>query len=665
MKTNFWKFAAFLGLGLAAMVACQKETKPTVEPIFPTEIYENYEVIAGEVQSFTITPNMDWEISVPTKDIQWFWLMKENDDQKYNKLSGVASDKPFEILVGVNETEEFSENRSVDVTLTMGGQSKVVAKLVRPAKSRVFKVYAATLDDYGFIPSEDSENIYAYTSEPVSSMTLAWPEDKTGFMMPVKIEANFEWQMTYPDWITYTDPNEDYGKVGIIQINLNGVPSKYPVNGATEKIVITAVDDPTFAQEIDITIPGCADRISFGLWNSIASPLTFNAAGQYNSLYAGYTDGPAGAFISATKNARVIAVEWNSSWEAYDTKEASWITISLGSWSEAEGADVIQERDVEISVSENTSDQERKAMLFFLPESVTVTDVVALFNDQGTEVLAEYKKYTMELTQAAKVAGASYITLQKTDEDLASVGGAFGVSTESWLPGMFGVSPESAYKLTYSKTWSRDEATLMFAYAYDSYEVINADGVRVTEENYWLQLMELGTSKTSAVVDMNADVSTEGFIKFLDADGNAIAVIWCVFDPSFTADGDSGSGSGSVEFIGEMAMYASMVGASLAEVTEGEYYEMYKEYGCPIYSLTYASYMAQTMPMSISTPQYSMAMVMPTNMSEFFWSEMTEGGATIYMQVPDSMPTATAAMMFYGMDYTPVLILICNWAPVQ
>ena len=75
MKTNFWKFAAAFVVGLSAAVACQKETKPTVEPIFPTEIYENYEVIAGEVQSFTITPNMDWEISVPTKDIQWFWFL--------------------------------------------------------------------------------------------------------------------------------------------------------------------------------------------------------------------------------------------------------------------------------------------------------------------------------------------------------------------------------------------------------------------------------------------------------------------------------------------------------------------------------------------------------------------------------------------------------------
>jgi hypothetical protein len=177
--------------------------------------------------------------------------------------------------------------------------------------------------------------------------------------------------------------------------------------------------------------------------------------------------------------------------------------------------------------------------------------------------------------------------------------------------------------------------------------------------------MELGENKTSAIVDMNSAENNEGFIKFLDAEGNCIAVIWCVFDPSFTPSGDSGSGSGSVEFIGEMAMYASMLGASLEEVTSGEYYEMYKEYGCPIYSLTYTSYQSMTMPMSISTPQYSMAYVMPDSLGEYIWAEPTEGGATINMQLPEDITSATAAMMFYGMDYSPVLVLICNWAPIQ
>ena len=128
----------------------------------------------------------------------------------------------------------------------------------------------------------------------------------------------------------------------------------------------------------------------------------------------------------------------------------------------------------------------------------------------------------------------------------------------------------------------------------------------------------------------------------------------------------AGSGeTGAVTFIGEMASYASMVGASLQEVTSGDYYEMYKEYGCPIWNLTYASYMAQTMPMSISVPDFTMASVTPTEYSEFVWAEGTMGGATIYMKYPDTITDATAVIMFYGGSSSTCFVLVCNWAPVQ
>lgn len=670
MKTNFWKSAAALALGLAALVACDKEPEPTVAPVFPAEVYEDFAVEAGSTVSFTITPNLDWEISVPAENLQWFWLAKEGEDQKYDKISGSASVEPIEILVGVNEIEEFNENRSVDVTLTMGGQSKVVAKLMRPAKSRTLSVYAATIDDWGFVPSETSDEQYVYTESPVTAINLAWPDDKNKFMAPVKIVANYDWTMNYPDWVEYVVTSGTYGKAGIVELRFDGISSKYPVAGETGKMTIKAADDESSVQEFDITIPACNDRIEFGLWNSVASPLTFNAAGQYNSAYMGYQDGPAGAFIKATEKARIIAVEWNSSWEAFDTKEASWITVNLSSWNTDEGADVIQEREVEITVSANDSENERKAVLFFLPESVTAS-LTELFNDQGTVVLDQYKKYSLELTQEGKgPASGDYITLRPSEYGtIAENGGEFCKATESWLPGQFNASADNCYRLTYSKSWTRDAAIMEFASPYTSYEIYNTDGNRVSAdalESFWLSFMEMGEDKMSGVIDMNSSNFVEGFVKFLDADGNTLAVVYCIFDPDFTpSTGDGGEGETEVKFIGEMAMYAEMVGASLEQITSGEYYETYKEYGCPIYSLTYASFMAKTMPMSISTPQYSMAMVMPTNMSDFFWAEMTMGGATIYMQVPDTMPTATAAMMFYGMDYSPVLILICNWAPVQ
>ena len=56
MKTNFWKFATVLGLGLLAVVSCdKKEPEPTVvEPVFPETVLEQ-NVEAGATVEVTFT----------------------------------------------------------------------------------------------------------------------------------------------------------------------------------------------------------------------------------------------------------------------------------------------------------------------------------------------------------------------------------------------------------------------------------------------------------------------------------------------------------------------------------------------------------------------------------------------------------------------------------
>lgn len=666
MRMNLLKFATCFAIGAAVLVACEPQVNP-VTPVFPAEPYENYEVVAGETQSFTISPNMAWELSLPTETLQWFWLAKEGEDQKYDRISGVASEEPVTIYVGVNEMDEFDTNRSVDISLTMGGQTAVVAKLMRPALQRTINVSVAAVDEYGFVPSEDSSSsdMYSYVAIKENTINLVWPDGMSGFMAPVKIESNCDWTITYPEWVKYRITNGEYGKAGVVELRFEGVASKYPKSGATDKVTISAAGDTEFEKEYDLVIPACNNMIEFGLWNSVSTPFTFNAKGQYYGSM-GLMDGPAGAFVKATNGARIIAVEDEGDW--YATSEAEWITISKGTWDNGASADVIQDIEVEISVEANETGEERKAAIFFLPESVTVdpfdTETGGLFTAGGSDIKDDYKKYVIELTQEAMAAG--YITiLPGTDGTLADVGGDFQPATETWLPSTFGASADVCYKMTYSKSWSKDNARMAFASAYTSYQVYDTDCNRVNTddmETFWLTFMDDG-NKEGGVIGMDTTTKTEGFIKFIGADNEVLAVVYCIFDPDFSP---AGSGeTGAVTFIGEMAAYASMVGASLEEVTSGDYYEMYKEYGCPIWNLTYASYMAQTMPMSISVPDYTMASVTPTDYSEYVWAEGTMGGATIYMQYPETITDATAVIMFYGGSGSTSFVLVCNWAPVQ
>ncbi len=665
MIKNICKYAAALVLGLSAIYACDEDVpEQVIEPVFPSEVVVDNNVAPGSVLEFDVKPNLDWEISVPLESLQWFWLVKEGEDQKYDRISGKASDSPITIMVGVSPTEEFGTNRSVKVTMKMADKSQVVAEYMRPAKARTLSIYSAKVDEWGFVASE-TEDLYSYTEAPVESFSLLWPEEKNGFMMPVKIESNFDWNLEYPEWVEYVVSKGEYGKAGVVEMRFDGVSSKYPVAGDKGTLLIKAADDPSYSISVEVSIPACNDRIGFGLWNSVESPLTFNYKGQYNSAFQGFQDGPAGAFISATSGARIIAVEYVEAWEAYDTKEASWVTLSVDAWNTSDGADVIQERNVEISVAANDADSPRKATLFFLPENITVS-LLELFNEQGTAILEQYQKYTLELTQEGKPAATGpYITLAKSNYGtIEENGGEFKVAEESWLPVMFDATPENSYKLTYSKAWTRDAGWMNFASPFTSYTIHNENGDRIPEaqlDSYWLSFMA-GSDNSGGVIDMDATAKCEGFVRFIDSVGNTLAVVWCVFDPSFTAT-DPGQ-SGSVKFVGESAQYAEMVGATLTEITSGQYYDTYKEYGCPIWELKYGSYMARTFPMTVSVPGYTSAKVVPESKKKYFWSEGAEGGATVSMQCPEDVDTDSAVMLFYSGE-TVVFVLVCVWAPVM
>ncbi|MBR7129752.1 MAG: hypothetical protein IKD05_05700, partial [Tidjanibacter sp.] len=56
-----WSIAAVA----LALSACQTPEPEVVEPNFPTLIEAN--VVAGETFKFTINPNMDWKLNIPSE----------------------------------------------------------------------------------------------------------------------------------------------------------------------------------------------------------------------------------------------------------------------------------------------------------------------------------------------------------------------------------------------------------------------------------------------------------------------------------------------------------------------------------------------------------------------------------------------------------------------
>ena len=173
---------------VAMFASCDRkepDAPVTVTPTFP-DVVENYNVAPGETLTLTFEANMDWSVSVPASDLQWFWI--QDASFKVDKVSGkvaAGSTESVTVVIGVSDKEEFDQNRSCDVTLTMGEESKVIAKYMRPAKNRTLAVYAAKVANGEFMMSE--AGAYEYDSAEAASLDFIWSAADADFMMPVKV----------------------------------------------------------------------------------------------------------------------------------------------------------------------------------------------------------------------------------------------------------------------------------------------------------------------------------------------------------------------------------------------------------------------------------------------------------------------------------------------
>lgn len=677
---------------------------PEVVVTFP-DLVENFEVKPGETLSLTFTPAKDWSVSVPSENIQWFWIA--DGSFKVDKLSGKASEEAVTVKIGVSETGEFDTNRSCDVTLTIGDESKVIAQYMRPAKERTLAVYAAegteevetvniewsaenadfrasikvesnyewtvsypewlkvnvpektvgvvelmltgqSLEDVSGklefkagestvkeitvnLPSckgmdiysaqvedeefkYDDEGDYLWTEDVVEEIELAWLGGD--FRMPVKISSKCEWTAELPEWLTFEMPEKTAGDV---TLTLLGVPSKYPLEDTSGKIVFKV--DETVINEIKVTIPGCKDKMSISLGMSLTS-LDFNAAGEVMTS-TGYADVDVTASVFGTSKVEVFVFEKVGGKYQLD-KAPEWVTVNVSAFNTAADASVLQDREVKISVAENNSG-DREAVLFVAPHSLS-GNVKAAFTDDRTAVKDEYQQYAFSISQ---LSNKFVIAMNSTTEAMEEAGASFeeaSVEKKAELTAAFG-NTDQVYVLTYDNIYALDEAYMSMTRSFASVKVYDADKTdKSAVEDFWLAYRS-DDARHSGVVEMyfNSDpdklpalptAPSTGYVVFYDDDDSVLAIIECVSpwkekeivtppDPEQPGDqpGDEpGEEPDNGELTDELGnVYAentsyfsdpdaaAAAGAKIYELKSGVYFDQYQENGCPVLLLEYTS----------------------------------------------------------------------------
>ena len=365
---------------LSAIAACSvlfscQEPTPEIEPIFPEAVTKT--VKAGEEVVISFNANMDWTLSVPENTLNTFWL----DDNGFStyKVTGKAADG-INVTVNVSEVESF-EDQSCDVTLTMGASSKVIAKIIRSSKDPVLSVYVAEVEDGEVKYTEDGQD-YLYGGSEAADIDLFWTG--SDFRLPIMVVSNFSWTYEAPEWISIDVPENG---ADTVKVNVFGVPSKYPLEPTSGKIRFKFADK--VVKEYNVSIPGCEDIYSYSVGMSLTE-LTFNYSGKFKTV-TGFIDGPATATISGTKDVDVFAVEVvDGKYVLGNQAGPSWLNVDVDPFDSSEGADVLQTRNVSISVAQNEG-EERSAAIFFMPPTGW-SSKESIFNEDMESVKEEYIK---------------------------------------------------------------------------------------------------------------------------------------------------------------------------------------------------------------------------------------------------------------------------------
>lgn len=517
---------ALLGAGCILATSCLK-TQETLKPVFP----ENKVVktlSAGESTDIEFEANQDWTLKVQGDGAgNYFGIIDEGIME--TSVSGKAGHQT--VTVGFSADEDFDVDRVCAVVLEMGGESREIAQLTKMRGNRVLNVYAAVVDEFDFKKNGDS---YEYPEETASSLTLVTFAGKTTYSLPIKVVSNFKWLL---------NTDSQYVNASVTEANADGEETEVLLSLKTDESLaagttidikfLTSDEEGAPAYTYQLTIPAFGQRMEI----DNQSTLHFNKEGQLLMPTGSFADQPGICYVLGPKGSKIKALEWNAEKGWYETSFASWVHADLP-FDDEKG--YLQNVIGQITVDANDG-AERYADILVLPAKYANLTAAQLCNEQGTDILDDYKQYLVtKENEDGKLAPVRLVQEGTKPEfvsfDTNALEPYFATLEpgESWMVGQFGTT--SVYCLTY--TDANSECVLKFLDGVSDYEIYDFDNNCLDQsamETFWLEV-NLYQNNTRGRVYMNPDAyqsirneDPESFIVLNDAEGNALAAIQCKY----------------------------------------------------------------------------------------------------------------------------------------
>lgn len=573
---------ATAGLSLGSCSDDNDEGQKLPEPNFPAKTTLGIEV--GGTCTIPISPNQAWSVSIDrTQAGEWFWL--DDDGMPAYTVRGKAGD--HEIVICVSDVEEHDTDRSIDITMTMGSESQVIATVTRGTVERQFDLYQGTESGFGEV---------TYEEEPIDAgqTTLTIPWEETSMepeRRPIKIAANFQWRLdSKPEWIAELSPSE--GKAGeTVEILLSGDPKAFPLEDSEDELVFCDYDNNDVKFAFRISIPGCKEKQDVTL--NAGTVFSYNAAGEYGKGGAGSvtwtfygptfrTTGPTLETESGKVGYKVFVLEKKDMGGAYLYSVCNWITQHENVLS---GDDVLVDTEYRLTAEANTGSRAaaRSAAVVVLPAELA-KDVTSAQDLLGQEpplympsLKEAYKPYELAtLNQDAPISSLFTVRdlagLESTNTTFRQLTYSEDRDLPEQMAAAFGTPNDQNYLMSYASETST--ASVIYSSSLNNFTTrFFDDQFAEIKDNstYWLRLTKQEGVNDSADGSPITAPSFEVIMDNISEDKTGYIVFYVDDKPmaAFCCKTDSGSASGAFQ-----AELISGDGATFEAVTFDNYQDM-------------------------------------------------------------------------------------------
>ncbi len=588
-----------------ATISCTPEPEPEVVPNFPAQVIEA-NVEAGEIYKFTIEPNMDWKLNIPSEQFALFKLILDNGKQDLVQRGKAGK---HEISVLVVDQVDFNNSYTCELSLTMGNQTQVVAKLTKGKLQRRADVYMVkyNAEEESFEQNENGD--WVYEENTTSKTDMRWSNMQ--WMQRIKVDANFNWVLQgIPTWMLTNEITG--GQSGVTELFIRVDTEKWPldkneytlelcdVSSDTNGDGVVNVADKLVVSTLTLSLEGCRDVMEW----SLAEELKFNTEGlYYHPSSYDYVESITGSIL-APYGVALHKVTWynNRYWVADDVDYSEWLTIAVEEYAEGANADAgVWEQHLTITAQPTPYFTARKCVIFALPAAVAaqMSSVTQLVNSDSSDLVDEYKQYIMTtITQAGTGDEVIKPISVESIDAMRATGGIFEEITSDKYPGGGKWSNvPNGYQMTYNSNNAGSD--LLFGNDFVRYEIYGPQGLYDTE-NCWITIepsevthpdgtlyrvvMRLKTAQDDENKDdgkedgeekpstfpnsqPTANGGNEATFVFYDSNDTAYALLHCILDPTLDPYANMDD---PVKFLNPQEAFAA--GASLARIKQGEDY---------------------------------------------------------------------------------------------